>query len=58
MLDLTKAFDSVDMEMSWQILLSRGAPPKLVALIRDLHTHHSNPDLGQSVRDCAVVGAS
>ena len=41
MLDLTKAFDSVDREMAWQILLSRGAPPKLVALIRDLHTQHS-----------------
>ncbi len=27
--------------MAWQILLSRGAPPKLVALIRDLHIHHS-----------------
>ena len=26
--------------MAWQILLSRGAPPKLVALIKDLHTHH------------------
>ena len=41
MLDLTKAFDSVDREMAWQILLSRGAPPKLVTVIRDLHTHHS-----------------
>ena len=41
MLDLAKAFDSVDKEMPWQILLSRGAPPKLVNLIRDLHTHHS-----------------
>lgn len=27
--------------MAWQILLSRGTPPKLVALIKDLHTHHS-----------------
>jgi len=41
MLDLAKAFDSVDKEMPWQILLSRGAPPKLVNLIKDLHTHHS-----------------
>ena len=41
MLDLAKAFDSVDKEMPWQILLSRGAPPKLVNFIRDLHTHHS-----------------
>jgi len=31
----------MDKEMAWQILLSRGAPPKLVALIRDLHIHHS-----------------
>lgn len=41
MLDLTKAFDSVDRSMAWQILLSRGAPSKLVALIKDLHTDHS-----------------
>ena len=41
MLDLTKALESVDREMAWQILLSRGAPPKLIALIRDFHTHHS-----------------
>ena len=41
MLDLTKAFDSVDRHMAWQILLSRGVPPKLVALIKDLHTSHS-----------------
>ena len=38
--DLTKAFDSVDREMAWQLLLSRGAPPKLVALIKDRHTSH------------------
>ena len=31
MLDLTKAFDSVDQEMAWQILLSRGALPKLAS---------------------------
>ena len=41
MLDLTKAFDSVNRSMTWQILLSRGVPPKLVALIKDLHTDHS-----------------
>ena len=41
MLDLTKAFDSVDRGMAWQILLRRSAPPKLVALIKDLHTQHS-----------------
>ena len=56
MLDLTKAFDSVDREMAWQILLSRGAPPKLVALIRDLHTHH--PAVIRSEVDSAPVGIS
>ena len=56
MLDLTKAFDSVDREMAWQILLSRGAPPKLVALLRDLHTHHSV--VIRSKVDSAPVGTS
>ena len=41
MLDLTKAFDSVDRDMAWHILLSRGVPSKLVALIKDLHTDHT-----------------
>ena len=41
MLDLTKAFDSIDRGLAWQILLHRGAPAKLVALIKDLHTGHS-----------------
>ena len=56
MLDLTKAFDSLDREMAWQILLSKGAPPKLVALIRDLHTHHSV--VIHSEVDSAPVGTS
>ena len=56
MLDLTKAFDSVDREMAWQILLSRGALPKLVALIRDFHTHHSA--VIRSEVDSAPVGTS
>ncbi|DBA88751.1 TPA: hypothetical protein ACH3X1_016769 [Trebouxia sp. C0004] len=56
MLDLTKAFDSVDREMAWQILLSRGAPPKLVTLTRDLHTHHSA--VIRSKVDSAPVGTS
>ena len=38
---LTKASESVDRDMAGQILLTRGAPPQLIALIRDLHTHHS-----------------
>ena len=41
MLDLTKAFDSVDRDMAWHILSSRGVPSKLVALIKDLHTNHT-----------------
>ena len=45
MRDLIKAFDSVDRETASQILLSRGAPTKLVALIRALHTR-INPQLG------------
>jgi len=42
--------------MAWQILLSRGAPPKLVALIRDLHTHHSAVICSEV--DSAPVGTS
>jgi len=56
MLDLTKAFDSVVREMAWQILLSRGATPKLVTLIRGLHTHHSAVICSQV--DSAPVGTS
>ncbi len=56
MLDLTKAFDSVDREMAWQILLSRGAPQKLVAVIRDLHTYHSA--VIRSKFDSAPVGTT
>ncbi len=56
MLDLAKAFDSVDREMASQILLSRGAPPKLVALIRDLHKCHSA--VIRSEVDSAPVGTS
>ncbi len=40
MLDLAKAFDSADRDLAWRILLTRGAPPKLVALLKDLHTDH------------------
>lgn len=38
---ISKAFDSVDRHVAWQILLSRGVPPRLVALIKDLHTSHT-----------------
>ena len=40
MLNLTKAFDSVNRDLAWHILSCRGAPAKLVALLRDLHTNH------------------
>ena len=42
--------------MAWQILLSSGAPPKHVTLIRDLHTHHSA--VIRSQVDSAPVGTS
>ena len=34
MLDLAKAFDSADLYLAWRILLIRGTPPKLVALLK------------------------
>ena len=40
MLDLAKTFDSADRDLAWRILLTQGAPPKLVALLKDLHTDH------------------
>jgi len=46
----------VDREVAWQILLSGGAPLKLFALIRDLHTHHSA--VIRSQVDSAPVGTS
>jgi len=46
----------VDREVAWQILLSRGAPLKLFALIRDLHTHHSA--VIRSQVDSVPVGTS
>jgi hypothetical protein len=37
-IDITKAYDSVDRETAWKALLHRGAPPKIVQLLRDMHT--------------------
>ena len=37
-IDITKAYDSVDRETAWKALLHRGAPPKIVELLRDMHT--------------------
>ena len=42
MLDLTKAFGSVNRDMAWHVLLSRGVPQKLVTLIKDLRSDHIN----------------
>ena len=39
-LDLSKAFDSADRSILWQIMESRGAPAKLIALIKNLHDSH------------------
>ena len=36
-IDLSKAYDSVDRDLAWCVLRQRGAPPKLVELLRDLH---------------------
>lgn len=35
-IDLQKAYDSIDRELAWKVLLSRGAPDKLVSLIADI----------------------
>ena len=36
-IDLSKAYDSIDRELAWQVFERRGMPSKLVALLRDLH---------------------
>ena len=36
-MDLTKAYDSVDRDTAWRVLELRGADPKLVQLLRELH---------------------
>ena len=36
-IDPTRAYDSVDRSLAWQVLRSRGAHPKNVDLIQDLH---------------------
>lgn len=51
-INLTKAYDSADRQLAWQILKSRGAPEKNVDLVEDLHQntfcalqqHHKKPD--------------
>lgn len=36
-IDLSKAYDSVDRDLAWCVMRQRGAPTKLVALLKDLH---------------------
>ena len=36
-IDLSKAYDSINRPLAWQVFERRGMPPKLVALLRDLH---------------------
>jgi len=36
-IDLTKAFDTVDRELLWEVLARYGCPPKFIRLIRLLH---------------------
>ncbi len=37
-IDITKTYDSVDRDTAWKALLHRGAPPRIVQLLRDMHT--------------------
>ena len=36
-IDLSKAYDSIDRKLAWQIFEMRGVPRKLIALLKDLH---------------------
>ena len=38
---ITKAYDSVDRKTAWETLIHRGAPPKLVHVVRDMHEDNS-----------------
>ena len=38
LIDLVKAFDRVPRELLWQVMIKQGVPPKLVSLLRSLHT--------------------
>ena len=36
-IDIAKAYDSIDRDTAWDTLLHRGAAPKIIRLLRDLH---------------------
>ena len=36
-IDLTKAYDTVDRDLLWEVLSRQGVPPRLLALIRQFH---------------------
>ena len=38
LIDLVKAFDRVPRELLWEVMLKQGVPPKLVSLLKALHT--------------------
>ena len=38
LIDLVKAFDRVPRELLWEVMIKQGVPPKLVSLLRALHT--------------------
>ena len=38
-IDLSKAYDSVDRPLAWELFGSMGFPPKMLQLIKDLHTN-------------------
>ena len=38
LIDLVKAFDRVPRELLWEVMIKQGVPPKLVSLLRSLHT--------------------
>ena len=38
LIDLVKAFDRVPRELMWKVMIKQEVPPKLVSLIRSLHT--------------------
>ena len=38
-IDICKAYDSIDRDTAWNTLIHRGAPTKVVSLLRDMHSH-------------------
>ena len=49
-IDLTKAFDTVDRQLLWEVLRRFGCPPKLLAVVSDLHEGAAARVLGEGER--------